>query len=73
MKLYSMILLSDAWVYIVCLFVCLSVCLLTFFHFHYFSVVDFNFTFNPEIGALNSTVEITRSDVAQISDETNYT
>lgn len=69
MKLYSMILLSDAWVYIVCLFVCL----LTFFHFHYFPVVDFNFTFNPEIGALNSTVEITRSDVAQISDETNYT
>lgn len=52
---------------------CLFVCLLTFFHFHYFSVVDFNFTFNPEIGALNSTVEITRSDVAQISDETNYT
>ncbi|XP_022779645.1 uncharacterized protein LOC111321123 [Stylophora pistillata] len=36
-------------------------------------VVDYNFTFNPEIGALNSTVEITRSSVAQISDETNYT
>lgn len=55
---------------------CLFVCLFVYLHFpifYYFSVVDFNFTFNPEIGALNSTVEITRSDVAQISDETNYT
>lgn len=53
---------------------CLFVCLFTYiFPFSLLSVVDFNFTFNPEIGALNSTVEITRSDVAQISDETNYT
>lgn len=36
-------------------------------------VVDVNFTFNPQIGATNQTVEITKTSLTGISDESNFT
>lgn len=36
-------------------------------------VVDFDFESNPEIGAANSTVEFTRTNITEVPDESNYT